>query len=160
MTDIYQLKENGTPVYMQTHAKAVDGLIDAMYPIGSIYMSVNSTNPTTIFGGTWERFANGKVVVGVDENDTDFATIEKTGGAKTHSHDRGSIMALIQMSGTTLAAKGGTTSPAWTSTVSLNNAAASSDSVSRTSSVNTQGTTATASSLQPYITAYMWKRIA
>ena len=29
-------------------------LIDSIYPIGSIYLSVNSTNPSTLFGGTWE----------------------------------------------------------------------------------------------------------
>ena len=28
---------------------------DDIYPIGSIYMSVNSTSPATLFGGTWER---------------------------------------------------------------------------------------------------------
>ena len=28
--------------------------IDA-YPVGSIYMSVNSTSPATLFGGTWQR---------------------------------------------------------------------------------------------------------
>ena len=26
-----------------------------IYPIGSIYVSVNSTNPGTLFGGTWQR---------------------------------------------------------------------------------------------------------
>lgn len=29
-------------------------LVDAIYPIGSIYMSVNSTSPATLFGGNWE----------------------------------------------------------------------------------------------------------
>ena len=30
-------------------------VLDNVYPIGSIYMNVNSTNPGTLFGGTWER---------------------------------------------------------------------------------------------------------
>lgn len=31
----------------------MDSLIDMFYPVGSIYMSVNSTNPGTLFGGEW-----------------------------------------------------------------------------------------------------------
>lgn len=30
-------------------------IVDLIYPIGSIYMSVNSTSPATLFGGKWER---------------------------------------------------------------------------------------------------------
>lgn len=33
----------------------VSGLVDAIYPIGSIYMSVNEVNPEILFGGTWEQ---------------------------------------------------------------------------------------------------------
>lgn len=32
---------------------STDDLIDKTYPIGSIYMSVNNTSPSTLFGGTW-----------------------------------------------------------------------------------------------------------
>ena len=62
-------------------------MIDAklLYPIGSIYMSIQDTNPSVFFGGTWERIAKGKTLVGVDENDTDFNASSKTGGEKEHT---------------------------------------------------------------------------
>lgn len=55
------------------------------YPIGSIYLSVNNTNPTKWFDGTWELIAQGRTLVGVDTNDTDFNTPKKTGGEKKHT---------------------------------------------------------------------------
>lgn len=30
-------------------------LLDAVYPVGSIYMSINNTSPKTLFGGKWEQ---------------------------------------------------------------------------------------------------------
>lgn len=54
-----------------------------VYPVGSIYMSVNNINPSSIFGGTWVAWGKGKVPVGVNTSDTDFSTVEKTGGAKS-----------------------------------------------------------------------------
>ena len=59
--------------------------IDEIYPVGSIYMSVNSTNPSTLFGGTWAAWGTGKMPVGIDTSQTEFGTVEKTGGAKTHT---------------------------------------------------------------------------
>ena len=61
----------------------VDEKIGKLHPVGCIYLSMNSTNPSTYFGGTWTRIAKGRVLVGVDENDTDFNASNKTGGAKT-----------------------------------------------------------------------------
>ena len=58
------------------------GLMELVFPIGSTYVTQTNTNPSTILGfGTWERL-KGKVVVGLDENDTDFNQINKTGGSK------------------------------------------------------------------------------
>lgn len=59
--------------------------VKLLYPIGSIYMSIQDTNPSVFFGGTWERIAKGKTLVGVDENDSDFNASSKTGGEKTHT---------------------------------------------------------------------------
>lgn len=38
-------------------------IFDLIYPVGSIYMSVNSTNPTNLFGGTWVAWSQGRVVL-------------------------------------------------------------------------------------------------
>lgn len=55
------------------------------FPIGQPYVTQTDVNPSTILGfGTWER-VKGKVLVGLDEDDTDFNTIGKTGGEKTHT---------------------------------------------------------------------------
>lgn len=55
------------------------------YPIGAIYLSIDSTNPTKLFGGTWQQIAQGRTLVGVDTSQTEFNTVKKTGGEKTHT---------------------------------------------------------------------------
>ena len=42
-------------------------VLDNVYPIGSIYMNVNSTNPGTLFGGTWEQI-QGKFLLGMSSS--------------------------------------------------------------------------------------------
>ena len=65
-------------------------ILNKVYPVGSIYTSTNNTNPGTLFGGTWIAFGSGKTLVGVSTGETEFNTVEKTGGAKTfnnsHTH--------------------------------------------------------------------------
>lgn len=50
-----------------------------VYPVGSIYLSLNSTNPSTYFGGTWEAIS-GRFLLGA--NSTYKAGT--TGGEATH----------------------------------------------------------------------------
>ena len=58
------------------------GALEA-FPVGSIFMATVDTDPATLLGyGTWARYGQGKVIVGVDESDPDFETADKTGGAK------------------------------------------------------------------------------
>jgi hypothetical protein len=71
----------------------VQAALQAIYPVGSIYINATSTtNPATLLGfGTWEAFGAGKVIVGQDTGDTSFDTMGETGGSKdaitvSHTH--------------------------------------------------------------------------
>lgn len=64
----------------------INSMWNKIYPVGSIYYTTNSTNPSVLFGGTWEAYAIGRVLVGHNPNDTDFNGIGETGGLKTSSY--------------------------------------------------------------------------
>lgn len=60
-----------------------EGLADKwadIYPVGSIYMSVNNVNPSTVFGGTWEQIKD-KFLLACG----DTYTNGETGGSATHT---------------------------------------------------------------------------
>lgn len=39
-------------------------LLSKIYPVGSVYITYNNVNPGTFLGGTWERFGQGRTLVG------------------------------------------------------------------------------------------------
>lgn len=55
-------------------------VLDNVYPVGSIYMNVNSTNPGTLFGGTWEQI-QGRFLLGMSSS----YPAGSTGGEATHT---------------------------------------------------------------------------
>jgi len=102
------------------------------FPIGSVFLSVVSTNPATLLGyGTWSQIAGGKFLVGQTGGDADFDVAEETGGAKTHTHTAHATADNLRTGGAV-------------------------------SGFATQGDAAHASSsnLPPYLVVYVWKRTA
>ena len=65
-------------------------LLDFFYPVGTIYETTSSDLDTVAkmnahFGGTWEFYGAGRVLVAKSTDDTEFDTIGKTGGEKAHT---------------------------------------------------------------------------
>lgn len=67
--------------YAFTGNKEKEELLDLMYPIGSIYMSSNNTNPSTIFGGYWRKIES-KFLFGANSSGSDLGS---EGGERTHT---------------------------------------------------------------------------
>ena len=76
---------NDPGINVWINPQGINNVVDMIYPIGSIYLSVNNVNPSSVFGGSWESFGTGRTLVGVDTSQTEFNTVEKTGGEKTHT---------------------------------------------------------------------------
>jgi microcystin-dependent protein len=175
-----------TPAAIADSYLLLTEILGAVYPIGSIYTSIVSTNPNTLFGfGTWSAFGAGKVLVGLDSGDTDFDTAEETGGAKTvtltsaqsglpshnhtqnaHTHTQDAHLHDIWAPSKNLAASGsaignefvGSGKDAGGETRSTT---ATNQNTTATNNANTAANASEAhSNLQPYIVVYMWKRTA
>ena len=127
----------------------LSSLWDQIYPVGSIYITANATNPSVLFGGTWEQL-KGKFLVGVDSSDTDFETSGKTGGEKTHtltvdempSHNHPGIFKYTNQSN------------GWYARLYLGTDGKTIDNEGKT------GGDKPHNNLPPYMAVYMWKRIS
>lgn len=65
----------------------IPNILEAVYPVGSIHLSINAANPATYgFPGTWSAISQGRALFGVNTGDSNFNIVKKTGGDKTHSH--------------------------------------------------------------------------
>lgn len=161
--------------------KAVKG--SDVWPIGAVFISVVSTNPATLLGfGTWSAFAAGRVLVGLDSGDTDFDTVEETGGAKTHTLTEAQIPAHTHIqdshnhtqnahSHQILRERSATTGGATTQIARTADASSTVDTGVNTenSTATNQATTATNqntgggeahNNMPPYLVCYIWKRIS
>jgi hypothetical protein len=60
-----QFQQQFTQFMVSMNGKIAD-LENKLYPIGSFYVSVNSTDPTELFGGTWEFYTEGHLLIGLE----------------------------------------------------------------------------------------------
>lgn len=157
-----------------TIGSAVDvtEILKKVYPVGAIYISVIATNPATVLGfGTWNAFATGRTIVGVDPAQTEFNTVQKLGGEKIHVLSVAELPAHRHF----VAALNTVTSPL--ALGATNQVAANRDdpgagdfryamdnggtaveaTIGRTSSTGDDGAH---NNLQPFITTYMFRRTA
>lgn len=150
----------------------------ATWPVGSIYMSVSPTNPGAQLGGTWVAWGSGRVPVGVDPGQTEFDSPEETGGSKTvtvtvanlppHSHtiNHDHTTPNLGFRYTATTATGGANALRVTDIDGVaggggSQGIATIDIPSYSgNSGNGSGTSTPITTLQPYITCYMWKRTA
>lgn len=131
------------------------------FPVGSVFIAVVSTNPATLLGyGTWSAFGAGRVLVGLDSGDSDFNTVEETGGSKTSTPDAhtGTAVASHSATATGQASAGATQRGTTSSTLTLGTHTHQTPVLSH--SVTQPSNHAALSVVQPYIVVYMWKRTA
>ena len=137
-----------------------------IYPIGSIYLSVNSTNPSSLFGGTWVQLKD-RFLLGAGSSYSNGAT----GGSATHTLtvDQMPSHTHTQNSHThTGRFKGFSGISTSTNGWYFGRRIISEDSYDGTAQT-TNGTTATNqntgggqahNNMPPYLVVYMWKRTA
>mgnify|MGYP001853970769 FL=1 len=130
--------------------------IDSVYPVGSIYLSMVSTNPSTFFGGTWKQISYGRVLVGIDTNQTEFNTINKSGGSKSVTLN---VSQIPPHAHTTNVAIDGGTGAGVRDRLMLNGYGDSRWWSGTTQNLNTGGGEAH-TNLQPYLVCYIWQRIS
>ena len=148
----------------------VDRMWDTIYPVGSIYISMNGTNPGEIWGGTWVPWGSGRVPVGINGGDTDFNTVGKTGGSKSsvasHTHTFSASWGGRPTDNNSAydTQWGGTNFSVSQNSSTVNRVLSTVSSAKRYLDYVLSGSTSTTGTsngnLQPYITCYMWHRTA
>lgn len=105
LIDIKRLKEFKEKLVADLTAESI---LSMVYPVGSVYISVNDVSPAAFLGGTWEKISQGRVLQGA--SDTQTAGTEVSAGLPNisvssdgaHTHTRGSmnITGSVVMHGT------------------------------------------------------------
>lgn len=184
----YQSKHTGAAI--DASVDTTQQILNMIYPVGSIYMSVNNVSPATFIGGTWTALTD-RVLIGAGSS----YAVNATGGATSHTHTSaahthttaGHTLTITEMpkhehrsmkwgNGTEYYFGVNGSSPGsdgWWNFTYTGGGAGSSEPNFYTNKVGgggshshgntgstTPGNTGSSSNLPPYLAVYMWKRTA
>lgn len=133
-------------------------VVDWIYPVDSIYISVNSTNPANLFGGTWIQLKD-RFLLGAGNTYTNGST----GGEASHRLTANEIpkhkhtLGVANSSGNILTGASGVPAlPAYTAYAK--NVSSTTSGVYRGEVENNSSTEIAHNNMPPYLVVYMWKR--
>ena len=134
--------QHHTDVYDKSNGKIASA--KELFPIGSVYITVENINPGVFLGGTWTGFGGGRCLVGVNSSEEEFDEPLKTGGEKINSK-----------------LHCGDTQYGF-SPKEIGGSAYNDRTIVRSPSLSTEHDEISAqiSNLQPYIAVYFWRRTA
>ena len=134
--------------YVRDKSHSKFDLLNNIYPIGSIYMSINETNPSSLFGGTWEQIKDTFLLSAGDTYEAG-----SIGGEAEHALTIEEIPAHAHMQ---VGAQANESGP-------YPNIPLLGRSYSATGidiDTNKTGGEQAHNNMPPYLTVYMWKRVA
>lgn len=140
---------------------AADGTVSIMealkriYPVGKIEITYGNTNPSTYLGfGTWEQFAKGQTLIGVNTADADFNAAGKTGGEKAHK------LTVSEMPSHDHSLYGSKSGNTYNIMNTGNDWQSITNDWAKENAVTPAGGNQSHNNLPPYITVYLWRRTA
>lgn len=163
------LVANGSTVMYRDWNKLVNSIKSAMYPVGSVYITYNNVNPGTFLGGTWERFGQGRTLVGEgtgNDGSTSMSfTANSTGGSYKHNHIYGikvneyySVTSNLRVRKSDGSWQGGIRDG--TGHAYFNNCSQAGNKELNTDIYKIESNTSNSGTIQPYIVVFFWRRTA
>ncbi len=153
--------------------KTLAEIMLALYPVGSIYISVSATSPASLFGGTWEQLKD-RFLVGAGNS----YSVNGTGGASSvnitpsgnnsgtalnidqmPSHSHGFVLNIQHSDGATTSGEAMKTGLQVGGRARYNGYTYSTGN-GQAHTHTFVGTTQTVSTMPPYLAVYMWKRVS
>lgn len=144
-------------------------IVDLIYPVGSIYMSVNGTSPATLFGGTWERIQDRFLLAAgstYHAGDMDGEATHKltTEELPSHTHGSKSLTGTFRnmqwYNGTSSGIVSQGENKANRTPPSGDKEGAATFTIDATHEHNSVGGNKPHNNMPPYLTVYMWERTA